>query len=184
MDQIAAGGGTAPPADAPVWDVFVRIFHWSLVATFAIAWITADDWDRLHEWVGYAATALVSARIIWGFVGGKHARFTDFIQSPRTIVTYLRDILRGTERRYLGHNPAGGAMIIALLLGICGLGLSGWMMTLDAYWGVDWVEELHEALSNIVIGLIVLHIGGVILGSFRHRENLIRAMFTGRKRAG
>ncbi len=182
VDKTRDAGGIAPPATVKVWDLFVRIFHWSLVASFAVAWITADELDRLHEWTGYAAAALVSARILWGFVGTKHARFSDFVRSPWAVLGYLGDIMRGKAHRHLGHNPAGGAMIIALIIGILGLGLTGWMMSTDAFWGVDWVEEVHEVLANGMLVLVALHLIGVLSASLLHGENLIAAMITGRKR--
>jgi len=181
-EQLREVGGTRPPATVSVWDAFVRVFHWCLVSTFAIAWITADEWDPLHEWAGYTATALVGSRIVWGFVGTKHARFSDFVRSPFVVLGYLNDMLRCREPRYIGHNPVGGAMIIALLLGICGLGLTGWMMTTNAFWGVEWVEEVHEVLANAVLASVALHVLGVLVASLRHRENLVAAMVTGRKR--
>ncbi len=169
-------------ASTRVWDLAVRIFHWSLVASFATAWISAEDWGDLHLWAGYAAAALVAFRLVWGLAGTRYARFRQFIRRPRVVVGYLRDILTGREARYLGHNPAGGFMILALLLVMAGLCLSGWMQTTDAYWGEAWVEETHELLANLLLGLVGLHVLGVLLASLRHRENLVRAMLTGRKR--
>jgi len=183
VDRSTEAGSTVLPATIKVWDIFVRVFHWSLVLSFAVAWITADEWDRLHEWAGYAAVSLVSARIVWGFIGTKHARFSDFVRSPFKVIGYLLDLLQGKERRFLGHNPAGGAMVLALITGIVGLAVTGWMMTTNAFWGVDWVKELHEALANGMLGLVVLHIAGVVFASFSHGENLVIAMLTGRKRA-
>lgn len=165
-----------------VWDVMVRLFHWSLVASFATAWLSAEDWRSLHEWAGYAAGALIIFRLIWGLVGTRYARFRQFLRSPAHIAAYLRDILRGREARYLGHNPAGGAMIAALLLSMAALCLTGWLYTTDLFWGVEWVEDLHEALANLLLALVVLHILGVIVASYRHGENLVHAMITGRKR--
>ena len=182
-DQHANAGGATPPATVRVWGIFIRIFHWGLVTSFAIAWITADEWDRLHEWAGYVASGLVTVRIVWGFAGKKYARLSQFVRSPGAVLAYLGDVLQGRERRYLGHNPAGGVMIIALLLGICSLGLTGWMMTLNTLWGVEWVEEVHEGLANLLLLLVVVHVAGVILASIRHGENLIVAMFGGHKRA-
>ncbi|MEQ8284867.1 cytochrome b/b6 domain-containing protein [Thalassospira sp.] len=165
-----------------VWDPFVRLFHWGLAASFAIAWITADEWDSLHHWAGYAAAALIGLRLVWGLIGTRYARFTQFIKRPSETKQYLGDILQGRERRYVGHNPAGAAMIVALLLAMSGCALTGWMYTTDAFWGADWVEETHEFLANGLLALVLLHIAGVILASLRHHENLIRAMITGRKR--
>ncbi|WP_108659631.1 cytochrome b/b6 domain-containing protein [Acuticoccus kandeliae] len=169
--------------DIKVWDPLVRLFHWSLVASFAIAWLTADDWRDLHEWAGYAAGALIAFRLLWGFAGPRYARFSQFVRSPGTIARYLGSMLRGGEVRYVGHNPAGGAMIIALILCMGGTALTGWMYTRDAFWGVDWVLATHETLANTMLALVALHVLGVVVASLRHRENLARAMVVGRKRA-
>lgn len=165
-----------------VWDPFVRLFHWGLAASFVIAWITAEEWDSLHHWAGYAAGALIALRLIWGLIGTRYARFTQFIKSPRATLKYLGDILRGAEPRYLGHNPAGAAMIIALILAMAGCILTGWTYTTTMFWGSEWVEEIHEALANALLFLVLLHVVGVLLASLRHHENLVRAMITGRKR--
>jgi cytochrome b len=165
-----------------VWDILIRSFHWSLVASFAIAWATADDWRELHEWAGYAAAGLIALRLIWGLIGTHYARFSQFVRTPRHIAAYLRDIITGREARYLGHNPAGGLMILALLTAMAALCLTGWLYTTDAFWGEEWVEETHEALANGLLALIGLHVLGVVVASYRHHENLLRAMITGRKR--
>jgi len=166
-----------------VWDPLVRVFHWSLVLSFALAWISADEWDDLHIWAGYAAAALIAFRLVWGLVGSRYARFSQFVRSPRAVAAYLKDLLTGREARYLGHNPAGGAMILLLILSLSALCLTGWMQTLDAFWGEEWVEEVHEALANLLLVLVGLHLAGVALASLKHHENLVRAMVTGRKRA-
>lgn len=170
-------------ATVKIWDPLVRAFHWCLVASFAIAWMSAEEWNDLHQWAGYAAGALITLRLVWGLVGTRHARFAQFVRSPSTVATYLRDILAGRERRYLGHNPAGGAMILALMGCMAALCVTGWLYTTDAFWGEEWVEETHEFLANFLLGLVGLHVGGVLLAGIRHRENLVRAMLTGRKRA-
>ena len=172
----------AAPDTIKVWDIAVRAFHWSLVASFAVAWISADEWKDLHEWAGYAAGALIAFRLLYGFVGTRHARFTSFVRTPRTVLGYLAAMVRGRERRHIGHNPAGGAMIVALLVSMAGLCLTGWMQTTDAYWGVSWVKETHDILANLLLVLVGLHILGVIVASLRHKENLPRAMVTGHKR--
>lgn len=173
---------TVPPATIRVWDPLVRLFHWSLVVSFAIAWISADEWDDLHIWAGYAAAALVSFRILWGLVGSRYARFSQFVHAPRTVTAYLKDLMAGREARYLGHNPAGGAMILLLLASLAALCLTGWMYTLDAFWGEEWVEEIHEVLANLLLVLVGLHVAGVALASLKHHENLVRSMITGHKR--
>ncbi|MCB1473278.1 MAG: cytochrome b/b6 domain-containing protein [Rhodobiaceae bacterium] len=176
-------GSDALPATVRVWDPFVRIFHWSLVALFAFAFLTGDEWDKPHEFAGYVVAGLIGLRVIWGFIGTRHARFSDFVTGPGTVIGYLKDAAGFRARRHLGHNPAGGAMVLALLAAIAVISLTGHMMTTDAYWGVKWVEEVHEAAAFGTLGLIALHVGGVVFASIEHGENLVRAMVTGRKRA-
>jgi cytochrome b len=166
-----------------VWDPFVRLFHWALVASFAVAWLTADEVKDLHEWAGYAAGALIAFRLLMGFAGSRYARFRQFLRSPREVFGYIKDILLKREKRYIGHNPAGGLMVLALLVAIAGVALTGWMQTTISYWGVEWVEDTHELLANGMLALIALHVLGVVTAGLRHRENLVRAMVTGRKRA-
>lgn len=183
VTTVAGVGRNSRPAEVKVWDPLIRIFHWSLVAAFAIAWATGDELDRLHEIAGYAVVGLVGIRLVWGLIGSRHARFADFVRGPDKVTAYVRDIMRFQAKRYLGHNPAGGAMIIALLAMlaiICGTGI---MMTTDAFWGVEWVEEVHELAVNITLGLIIFHLLGVLFASIEHGENLVKAMITGRKRA-
>lgn len=165
-----------------VWDPAVRLFHWSLVAAFAFAWLSGDVWDRPHEIAGYFILGLVAFRLLWGLIGPHYARFAQFIRPPHIVLGYLRTVLTGRERRYLGHNPAGGVMVAALLTMIAVTCLAGWMMTLDMFWGVEWVEELHEITANSMLFLIALHVAGVIVTGVRHGENLVRAMIGGRKR--
>ena len=166
-----------------VWDPFVRLFHWTLVGAIAIAWLSADEWDALHEWTGYLIAGLLATRLVWGLIGSRYARFSHFVRPPAAVGVYLQDVLKGRERRYLGHNPAGAAMILALIAVIAATAVTGWMGTLDRFWGLEWVEELHETLATLLLVLVPLHVAGVVLASRRHRENLVRAMIVGRKRA-
>jgi len=183
LNNTIEAGGAKPPATVKVWDPFVRIFHWSLAGLFVLAYATGDEVEQVHIAAGYAIAALLALRIAWGFVGPRHARFGNFVKSPRAVLTYLRDVALLRAPRYLGHNPAGGAMIVALLAMLAGTCVTGWMMTTDAYWGAEWVEDVHEALANVTLALVVLHVIGVLVASFEHRENLVTAMITGRKRA-
>lgn len=179
---IEAGGAT-PPATVKVWDLFVRVFHWSLATLFVVAYATGDEIEKVHVAAGYTIAALLALRVVWGFVGPRHARFSSFVRPPREILTYLRDMALLRAPRHLGHNPAGGAMIVALIAMLAATSATGFMMTTDAFWGAKWVEEVHEILANLSVALIVFHVLGVLVASFEHGENLVKAMLTGRKRA-
>jgi len=178
-----------------VWDPLVRIFHWVLVTAFVVAWATGDDWMNLHELAGYTIGGLLLFRLLWGLIGPRHARFSDFVRPPREIAAYLADVVRFRARRYVGHNPAGGAMVLALLACLLLTVVSG-VLTLgfEEFRGpaagfaaavgdgvADFVEESHELFANLTLLLVFAHIAGVLLASFQHQENLVRAMVTGRK---
>jgi cytochrome b len=164
-----------------VWDPVVRLFHWGTAFAFAGAYFLLDPRD-LHEALGYAVLALLAVRVIWGFVGTVHARFADFVLGPARFLDYATKMMAGREPRYLGHNPAGGAMVVALMALLGLTALSGWMMSLDAFWGEDWVENLHQSVANGMLVLIAIHVAGVAYSSLRHGENLVAAMFSGLKR--
>jgi len=160
-----------------VWDPFIRVFHWTLVLAWSAEWATAEQLPLLHDRLGYFLLTLVGLRMVWGLVGSRHARFADFVRRPAETLAYLRGLLQGSPRAYLGHNPAGGWMIVALLVLLTLTALSGIAMGRTGEAG----ESLHEALANLTLLLVVLHLGGMLLASLLHRENLVRAMFTGDK---
>ena len=166
-----------------VWDAPVRVFHWLMVASFAGAYLTAESepWRPLHLALGYAMAGLVVFRIIWGLVGTRHARFASFVRGPAAVKRYLGTLLRGDPEHHVGHNPAGGWAIVALLAFTLAVAGSGW----SAYneFGGDVVEHLHGAIANLMLALIGLHVAGVLIGSWLHRENLVAAMINGRKQA-
>ncbi|MBC7955195.1 MAG: cytochrome b/b6 domain-containing protein [Cytophagales bacterium] len=166
-----------------VWSLWLRLLHWSLAIGVAAAWMTSDNWARWHEPIGYAVLAIVSARVLWGSMGGRYARFRQFVYSPSHTARYAQQLLHGREPRYIGHNPLGGWMVLALLACVLGTAVTGWLFTTDRFWGDDTVQSLHLALAWLLLGLIALHLAGVIFTSFRHRENLVRAMLCGSKRA-
>jgi cytochrome b len=165
-----------------VWDPLVRIGHWSMVAGVALAWFThhAGKW---HEWIGYFVLAVVCVRVVWGLIGTRYARFTQFVRAPTDTLDYGRQILSHSEPRHIGHNPLGGWMIVALIVSVLAVCATGWLCTTDQFWGSEWMEELHEGVTNFLLTLVALHIGGVIFSSVRHGENLVIAMLDGRKRA-
>ncbi len=180
-------------AEVRVWDPFVRIFHWTVVAAFTIAYLTEDDLLTVHVWAGYVVGVLVVARIVWGFVGSPHARFSDFLYAPATAFSYVRDLLRFRGARYLGHSPGGGTMVIVLLVFLAATVITGLVVyggdqqagPLAGMFTKDFgesFEEAHEVIANITLALIFFHISAVVLASFVHHENLVRAMVTGYKR--
>ena len=170
-----------------VWDVLVRSLHGLLAATVLIAWASGhwlDRWfDEIHHTAGYLAAGVVLIRLAWGFRGSRYARFTQFVRSPRATWRYAQQLRAAREPRYIGHNPLGGWMVLALLATAAASSLTGFLYTTDWLWGYDWLSNLHAALAWLMAALIVGHWAGVAVTSWRHRENLAVAMFTGRKRA-
>ena len=165
-----------------VWDLPTRIFHWSLVASFATAFLTSES-EKLrdvHVIAGYVLAGLIAFRLLWGFVGGAHSRFADFLPTPRKVIDYAKSLMSGEPQHYVGHNPAGAVAIFALLgLGVAAAA-SGWAVYEDM--GGNFMEELHEVASNGMMAVVIIHIAGVIVSSWLHRENLVRAMITGWKK--
>ena len=198
------------PNEITVWDPLVRAFHWTLVIAFTIAYFTQEgpfeelldqingQWlQTIHVWAGYTIAGLLLFRLLWGFTGPRYARFSDFLRGPRETLRYVREVLTLRAPRYLGHNPAGGAMIIALLLSLTitvaaglilygadkGLGpLAGLLLdSSEAF--AHAVKKVHEFFANFTLLLVAGHLVGVIWESLLHHENLAHAMITGRKRA-
>ena len=170
------------PDEVRVWDPFVRIFHWGLVACIALNEFVIDDGEQVHQWIGYAASALVLARIVWGFVGTRHARFADFWPTPARLRAHLADLLAGRHGAQVGHNPLGALMMLALLAVVLALGASGWLQTTDAFWGEEWLQELHEELAEALLGLAGVHVAAALLMSGVEHTNLVAAMVSGIKR--
>jgi cytochrome b len=164
-----------------VWDPFVRLFHGCLVGGFAANAFVIDKDSKLHLWIGYAIVALVLARLFWGLFGTKYARFSSFPPSLSGALEQIRQTLTGIRHIHVGHTPLGALMIYNLLAAMLVIGLSGWLMTTDAFWGVEWPEHLHEAAVTWAEISVVLHIAAVFFESWRTRVNLPRAMVTGCK---
>ncbi len=178
-----------------VWDVLVRIFHWSLVLSFAIAYLSEDDYQDLHIYTGYTIIGLVVFRLIWGVIGSQYAKFKNFVVKPSETLDYLKDIKNQKSKRYIGHNPAGAMMVLALIFSlimttIFGLmiygaeefsgPLAGVMTNISDSTAHD-IEEIHEFFANFTLFLIVIHIIGVVFTSHQHKENLVLSMINGRK---
>ena len=166
-----------------MWDFGVRVFHWTLLASVLAAWFTPNVFNTAHNIAGYMVLGLLAFRLIWGFFGTRYARFRDFVKSPPIILCYLRDFFKGKAPRYLGHNPAGGAMIISMLLALTITSVSGYLSLTTRFFGVAWIEDTHFYSAYSVMGFAALHVTGVGLASFLHHENLVRSMFTGRKQS-
>lgn len=164
-----------------VWDAPVRVFHWLMVLSFAGAWLTAESerWRQVHVTLGYTMAVLVAFRVLWGLIGTRHARFSSFVRGPAAAARYVGAALRGQPGHYTGHNPAGAIAIVGLLVLALMVTATGWADYQDL--GGHWLEDVHEAAASVMLGLIGVHLAGVLLGSWLHRENLVRAMITGRK---
>ena len=167
-----------------VWDLPTRVFHWSLVASFATAFLTSES-ERLrdiHVIAGYTLAGLIVFRLLWGFIGGGYSRFAEFLPTPRKLIDYPKSLIDGKPQHYVGHNPAGAVAIFLLL----GFGMvaaaSGWAVYEDV--GGHFMEELHEGAANGMMAIVGIHIAGVIVSSWLHHENLVIAMITGWKKAG
>lgn len=166
------------PSKVPVWDAFIRFFHWSLVLSFILLWASADDYDSLHAKAGYFMLALIMLRVVWGLIGSRYARFSQFIYRPGRVLQYVGQLIAGRAQHYMGHNPAGGWMVILLLLSLVFTSLTGiWMEGVEES---RW-EDVHEAMANFTLLLVFMHVGGVLVSSFAHHENLVMAMLTGNK---
>ncbi len=170
-----------PRTTVVVWDPLVRLCHWALAAGFVAAFL-AEEGDLSHQIAGYIAAGAVLVRLVWGFIGPRHARFSSFVPTPRRLLAHLKDMLHGRDRRYVGHNPAAGAMALTLLGLVLVLGVSGWMLTTDQYYGQEWLEVVHEGAAYLGLALVCTHVAAALYESVRHRENLPWAMVTGRKR--
>lgn len=190
----------------PVWDIATRVFHWTLAVAFFIAYLTEDDLELLHTYAGYTIIGLLVFRLVWGLVGPRYARFGNIVYRPAEIRAYLAGLLSGHPRRYIGHNPAGGLMVIALLCSLsmtCYTGLEAYAdegkgplasnslhIVAPAHAdgngdherdGDEFWEEVHEVFASLTLTLVVIHIVAVLLMSLVHKENLVRAMISGRK---
>jgi cytochrome b len=164
-----------------VWDLPTRLFHWLLAASFAGAWLTAESerWRDVHVTLGYTFAGLIVFRVVWGFIGSRHARFSSFVTGPGPVKRYLLSLLSFRPEHHVGHNPAGGWAVLALL----GLGLATALSGYAAYNASSHLlEELHEGVAGAMLGLVLVHISAVLVSSLMHRENLVRAMWNGFKR--
>lgn len=166
-----------------VWDAPTRLFHWLMVLCFAGAYLTSESevWRLVHVTLGYTMVGLLGFRLLWGLIGTRHARFAAFVRGPRAVRQYLGGVLQGQPEHHTGHNPAGAWSILAILAMTAAVGGSGWANYNDL--AGEWVAELHELVANAMLLIVGVHVAGVLVSSHLHRENLARAMLTGRKTA-
>ncbi|OCJ16445.1 cytochrome B [Rhizobium sp. AC44/96] len=179
--------GSVPSTSAQrtvkVWDPIVRAFHWTVVAACVLNLFILEEGKYWHRVTGYVVAAAIIIRVVWGFVGTKHSRFSDFLPTPSKVVGQILDIVDRNEKRYVGHNPLASVMMLCLMALLAATALTGWMTTLDAFWGEKWLKELHGTIANSIMVLAFIHAGAAVVESWRHRENLVWSMVTGRKRA-
>jgi cytochrome b len=166
-----------------VWDPLVRVVHWTVVTACMLNLFVLEEGKYWHRMTGYIVVASLVIRFLWGFVGTRHARFSDFFPTPASVKSQIVSIVKGSEERFLGHNPLASVMMLTLMTLLAATCLTGWMSTLDAFWGQKWLEELHGAIANSIMVLAGIHAVAALIESWRHRENLVWAMVTGRKRA-
>ena len=181
-DGNTQAGPVAGPAMVRVWDPLVRIFHWTVVFGCVLDLFVLEEGRTAHNVVGYVVAGALAIRLLWGFVGPKHARFSEFVPSLGRLARYVRALVAGREERYVGHNPAGAIMILILMALLAAVSVTGWMLTLDAFWGNEALEEIHGAISNAILGCALIHAAAVLYESHRQGENLVTAMITGNKR--
>lgn len=166
-----------------VWDWPARVFHWTLAASVLGAFVTGEneDFERLHQTLGWVAAGLIAFRVVWGLVGTRYARFTEFISSPAQVWAYIKSLRSGQPQHFVGHNPVG-AVAVMLLMGLTALSVyTGWLALAED--AAEWLEEAHEIAANTLITVVLVHVIGVLWGSRTHGENLLKAMLTGRKTA-
>jgi cytochrome b len=166
-----------------VWDWPVRVFHWTLAASVIGAYVTgeSEDFERLHHTLGWVAAGLIAFRVVWGLVGTRYARFTEFVRGPAQVWSYIKSLRSSEPQHFVGHNPVG-AVAVMLLMALVALSVyTGWLALAED--AAEWLEEAHEIASNTLIILVVVHVLGVLWSSRTHGENLLKAMLTGRKQA-
>lgn len=171
--------------NAPAWDGLVRLTHWGVAALVGFNLLN-EEGATLHRWSGYTVLALVLVRLLWGVVGshpGGPARLRSWWPTPTAVLTHLRSLVSEQPQGstpHVGHNPLGACMVLTLWAVLLALGATGWMMSLDVWWGEEWLEDLHEALAQTLMVLVPLHVLGAMLESKRSGQHLVRAMVKGR----
>jgi cytochrome b len=166
-----------------VWDWPVRVFHWTLAASVIGAYVTgeSEDFERLHHTLGWVAAGLIGFRVVWGLVGTRYARFSEFVRGPAQVWSYIKSLRSSEPQHFVGHNPVGAVAVILLMALVALSVYTGWLALAEN--AAEWTEDAHEIASNALIILVVVHVAGVLWSSRTHGENLLKAMLTGRKQA-
>lgn len=166
-----------------LWDPIVRIFHvWIAVVFFANYFFTEEGGD-IHQWAGYSAAVWVVLRVLWGFWGKESARWSDFFPTPKRLAQHFSALMNGRPYHRMGHTPIGALVMILMMLGMLGLGVTGYMHEeIDYFWGVSWIQELHEWMANGVLALLVIHVAAALYESYSLKENLPLSMITGKRK--
>lgn len=164
------------------WDLYIRVYHWMLVAIVILNYTLLEDGDLPHKVAGYVACGLVIVRIIWGFIGSPYARFSEFFPTPKKVVSYINELRHGRHPRYIGHNPLGAIMMLWLLFLILAIGLTGWLLGTDLFWGSEEMEKIHTYISHTMLISAGIHAAAAVRESLIQKENLILAMIHGWKR--
>ena len=181
MPADPAGADPNTGSRVKVWSPGVRILHWLLTLGLIISFLTGDDVMRLHFWVGHGILALMLVRAVMGLYGSHHVRFETFVPTPSELLRYFRDLRNGTAGRYLGHDPAGGAMIATLLTAVL-LTVASGLVTYYVPALEEALGEVHEVLATLTLVLVIIHVIGVSVSSYLQGENLIGGMISGWKR--
>lgn len=173
----------SPKNSVLVWELPVRFFHWMLEASVIVNYFVLEAGRKNHRYLGYFACALIGFRILWGlFLGNAYSRFKSFWPTYSALKIYISALIKNQPPRHLSHNPLAALMMIFLCSLVLLLGLSGFLMRTDYFWGEEWLEEAHEILANTLIVSSLPHSLAGIIESFRHKENLIFSMIHGKKR--
>jgi cytochrome b len=164
-----------------VWDMPVRVFHWLLVICFTGAWLSSESerWALIHYAFGYTACLLVLIRLVWGLIGTRYARFSQFLKSPRAVIQHFMAMLRDHPHHDVGHNPAGGLVMFALMLLMLLIGFTGYL-SVKEFLG-NFVSEAHEVVASLALSLVIVHIIAAIGMSLIEKQNLVRSMVSGKK---
>jgi cytochrome b len=163
-----------------IWSLPTRIIHWALASVVLLNAFVVEEGDPPHRYLGYAAVVFILVRFVIGFIGKEHERFLNFPISVQNIILFLKTHLKKTHR-FPGHNPFASLIYIMIWICILSLGVSGWMMGLDQYFGEEWLEEIHEAISNRLLTLVLIHLVGMFSDSILYKINTWKGMFTGRR---